>query len=144
MAERGISEGVAIINDVSGGAYDAKMMDLIAEKNLPYVIMHSRGTPQDMTRLNSYSNLIEEVVQELKQRVDLALSKGVYKWNIWVDPGIGFAKNRDQNIEVFKNLDYIAKELPYPIVLGYSSKKFIGSFFQNGDFFNCLNRRNNK
>jgi len=102
-------------------------MNLIAEKNIPYVIMHSRGTPQDMTRFNSYSNLIEEVVQELKQRVDLALSKGVYKWNIWIDPGIGFAKNRDQNIEVFKNLDYIAKELPYPIVLGYSSKKFIGN-----------------
>jgi len=114
-----------LINDVSGGLYDDKMIDLIAEKNIPYVIMHSRGTPQNMTKLNSYTNLIDEVVEELKQRVNLALSKGLYKWNIWIDPGIGFAKSREQNIEIFKNLDVISKELPYPLLLGYSSKKFI-------------------
>jgi len=128
VAEKGINAGAAIINDVSGGLFDDKMIDLIAEKNLPYVIMHSRGTPQNMTKLNTYSNLIDEIIQELKQRVNLALSKGVYKWNIWIDPGIGFAKSRDQNIEIIKNLDVISKELPYPILLGYSNKKFIRTF----------------
>lgn len=88
--------------------------------------MHTRGTPQTMRGLNTYTNIIEEVIAELKERIDDALNKGVHKWNIFVDPGIGFAKRREQNMEIIRNLDVIRERLQYPLVLGYSNKKFIG------------------
>lgn len=130
VAEKGIEAGAAIINDVSGGFYDEGIVDVVARKNVPYIITHARGSPDNMTHLNTYSNLVEEVINELKARVNLALDKGVSKWNIFVDPGIGFAKKKNQNIEIIRNLDIIQEYLPYPIVLGYSNKKFIGIFFK--------------
>ena len=93
---------------------------------MPYVVMHTRGTPQTMKELNNYTNIVDEVVAELKEKIDNAIKKGVHKWNIFVDPGIGFAKRRDQNIEIIRNLDVIRERLPYPLVVGYSNKKFIG------------------
>ena len=128
VAEKGIEAGGAIINDVSGGQYDEKMVGLVAKKNVPYIITHCRGSPKTMTNLNLYSNLVEEVISELKQRIDIALNNGICKWNIFVDPGIGFSKKRQQNIEILRNIDIISKALQYPVVLGFSNKKFIGNY----------------
>jgi len=87
--------------------------------------MHSRGTPQTMNKLNNYTNMTEEIISEVQERIDFAIKKGVYKWNIIVDPGIGFAKTRDQNVEVFRNLDVFSKSFPYPVLMGFSNKRFI-------------------
>ena len=132
--------GAAFINDVSGGIFDENIINIAAQKNVPYVITHTRGTPKEMTGLNIYNHLVEEVILELKQRIDVALSKGVHKWNILIDPGIGFAKRRSQNIELLQNLDTISKVLPYPMLLGFSNKHFIRKHTVN--LINRTNRGN--
>lgn len=126
MAEKALELGAAFVNDVSGGLYDENMANMVAKKNVPYVIVHTRGNPKDMTHLNKYNDSVEkEVISELRQRIDAALSKGVPRWSIMIDPGIGFAKKRNQNIELLKHLDTIGNSLPYPMVLGFSNKNFI-------------------
>jgi len=125
VAEKGVEAGAAIINDVAGGAYDERIVDIAAKNNTPYVIMHSRGTPQTMGQLNNYTDIVQDVVSELQERVNIAIKKGVYKWNIIIDPGIGFAKRREQNVEIIKNLDIFSQKLNFPVLVGFSNKRFI-------------------
>ncbi len=95
-----------IINDISGGNFDSKMKDLVLEENIPYILMHMRGTPNTMESLSNYGeieNTSETVLTEIKN--NFKKFEGVPKWNIIVDPGIGFAKKQEHNIEIFRNLN---------------------------------------
>ncbi|KAJ2161576.1 trifunctional dihydropteroate synthetase [Coemansia sp. RSA 552] len=108
VARAALDAGADIINDVTGGSFDAGMLPLVAQRQCPYILMHMRGDPATMTKLNDYSEYDGDVVRgtrfELAQRVRAALDAGVPRWNIILDPGIGFAKEGTQNFEVLRRL----------------------------------------
>ncbi|QNU68631.1 dihydropteroate synthase [Ruminiclostridium herbifermentans] len=118
-AEAAINAGAHMINDVWGLKYDDQMASVAAKYNVPVCIMHNRTTGTE------YHNLIEDMLIELTQSIELAHKAGIKDENIIIDPGIGFAKTFEQNLEVMRQLDAF-KRLGYPILLGASRKSFIG------------------
>jgi len=122
IAKRAVDCGVRMINDVSGGNADAKMFGLVSELNVPYVLMHSRGTPETMTGLNQYDDLVADVKHELMVKIKTLNDLGFEK--ILVDVGFGFAKNVEQNFELLKRLDEF-RDLGYPVLAGISRKSMI-------------------
>ncbi|KAJ2235318.1 trifunctional dihydropteroate synthetase [Coemansia sp. RSA 1722] len=108
VAAAALDAGADIINDVTGGSHDADMLSLVAQRKCPYILMHMRGDPSTMTSMNDYSQYDGDVVRgtrfELAQRVRAALDHGVPRWNIILDPGIGFAKEGAQNFEILRRL----------------------------------------
>lgn len=123
VAEECIKAGADIINDVSGFDYDEKMPDVIAKYNVPVIIQHSKGTPENMQNSPKYNDLMEEIFLELKNKINLARSKGVE--NIITDPGIGFGKTQKDNFEIIKRVDEL-HSLGCPIMLGISRKSLLG------------------
>ncbi|WFD32014.1 trifunctional dihydropteroate synthetase [Malassezia sp. CBS 17886] len=108
VAAAALDAGATIVNDVSGGMRDAAMLPLVAARGCPYVLMHSRGDASSMDRLATYDgNTADVVAQELSVRVDAALRVGVRRWNLILDPGIGFAKAARGNVEVLRGLSRI-------------------------------------
>ena len=124
VARRALQEyGPIIINDISAGEIDEKMVDVVAEYDVPYVAMHMRGTPQTMQQNVDYeSDVTSEVVAYLRQRAEFLQSRGVHK--IILDPGFGFAKDLRQNYELLLNLDKVC-DLGYPVLAGLSRKSMI-------------------
>lgn len=122
VAKVAVQQGAEIINDVSGGTLDEEMFDTVAQLGVPYILMHMRGTPETMSQLTDYNNLVVDIIRELKGRIDLLRQKGVA--DILVDPGFGFAKTISQNFEILKNLSDF-KELGCPILAGLSRKATI-------------------
>ncbi len=118
VAKRAIEAGATMINDVWGAKADPKIASVAAEYKVPIVLMHNRKEP-------IYQNLMTEIVEDLKESVDICLRAGVKQENIIVDPGIGFGKTYEQNIEVMQGLPAIV-ELGFPILLGTSRKSLIG------------------
>lgn len=114
--------GVDIINDVSGGQMDKQMFDTIAQLRVPYILMHMRGTPQDMMQHTNYANLIEEILLYLSQKIDILHQKGVS--DIIVDPGFGFSKTLNQNYELMALIKHLTV-LEQPILVGISRKSMI-------------------
>lgn len=123
VAEECIKAGADIINDVSGFDYDEKMPDVIAKYNVPVIIQHSKGTPENMQNSPKYNDLMEEIFLELKNKINIARSKGVE--NIITDPGIGFGKTQKDNFEIIKRVDEL-HSLGCPIMLGISRKSLLG------------------
>lgn len=119
-----VSAGAKIINDVSGGLADPKMLSVAAATGAELVISHWRGFSNDMDKLNTYVDLAAEVATELKLRVDAAIAAGVAKTKIILDPGLGFAKDMAQNWELVARLDELDK-LGFPVLVGASRKRFI-------------------
>lgn len=119
-----LAAGAKIINDVSGGLADEKMFSVAAATGATLVISHWRGFSEQMDQLNQYQDVAREVAIELKNRVDLAISAGVNKAKIVIDPGLGFAKDMDQNWKLVARLDELEK-LGFPILVGASRKRFI-------------------
>ena len=122
IARRAINEGIHMVNDVSGGSYDTKMFDVIAEYNIPYILMHLRGTPKDMMSKTNYDNLIIDIINYFRKKIDKLKSLGIN--DIILDPGFGFAKDFDQNFEILDNLN-VFKTFDLPILVGLSRKSFI-------------------
>lgn len=122
VAERALDCGVKIINDISGGTYNPEIMKTVANYNAAYVIMHMKGTPEDMQTNPSYENITEEVYDFLYKQVRKAKFAGIN--HIFVDPGIGFGKRTEDNFILINRLDDF-KSLSYPIMIGVSRKSFI-------------------
>ena len=122
IARRAVSEGADIINDISGGEADKLMFETVAKAKVPYVLMHMRGTPRDMTQLTDYENLLLDILKYFEIRIQKLYQLGHN--DIILDPGIGFSKTMDQNYEILKNLDYF-KVLKHPQLIGVSRKSFI-------------------
>ncbi|GMH97845.1 hypothetical protein TrVE_jg3176 [Triparma verrucosa] len=122
-AKIAVNAGADIVNDVSGGSYDPKMMSVVGSMKVPYCIMHSRGTPETMQSLTTYDNLIEDVVEELKVKGEEAKRNGIYRWSLIYDVGIGFAKGFEQNLEVIKEGKRIGEKLGNPTLLWGASRK---------------------
>jgi len=132
VAEKLLNLGADWVNDVSGGRRDPEMFNVIADKGSPYVLTHSRGNSKTMDSLAKYKNVVHDVKNELSNQIDLALSKGIKNEQIIIDPGIGFAKNVDQNLTLLRNLDEF-KSMNYPVLIGASRKRFIGTVINEPD-----------
>ena len=126
VAEAAIGAGADMINDVSGGTGDARMLALAARRDVPIVLMHSQGTPKTMQDDPYYDEVVGEVVAVLRERVEAALAAGIKKDRIIIDPGIGFGKRRQDNIDLLAHLDVFVG-LGFPVLLGTSRKRFMGS-----------------
>jgi len=125
VAREMLALGAHMVNDTSGLAFDPDMAGVVREFDVPVVIMHMRGVPEDMQTFTTYGDVVSDVRRELGARVDFASSKGIRPENIVIDPGIGFAKTADQNVELIARLDEFS-ELEKPILIGPSMKSFIG------------------
>ena len=127
VARIALQAGAEIVNDISGLRFDPAMAKVIAEAKAGLVLMHSRGTPKDMQELPPMKSAIAEVIAELKDGVALAEKNEVARENIAIDPGIGFGKTVEQNLELIAGLDRLAEAFPgSPILIGTSRKSFLG------------------
>ncbi len=122
VAEQSLQAGAALINDISAGQLDEKMLPTIAKYKIPYIMMHLRGTPRTMQCQTDYSDLIIDILSYFSERVAQARSLGII--DIIVDPGFGFAKKLEQNYKLLSKLD-LFKNLNLPILVGLSRKSMI-------------------
>ena len=132
VADKVLKSGADWINDISGGRHDPVIFEVLADKGSPYVLTHSRGNSKTMDSLAKYNNVVKEVKNELSNQIDIAISKGIKNENIIIDPGIGFAKNVSQNLTLLRNLEEFTS-MPYPLLIGASRKRFIGSVINESD-----------
>ncbi len=122
VASKAIESGACIINDISGGTLDTKMVEMIAYYNVPYVLMHMKGNPQTMKNESNYKNMMDEIMFYFSKKINALRLKGVK--DIIIDPGFGFSKSLDQNYELLHKLsDFKLFELP--ILVGVSRKSMI-------------------
>jgi len=128
VAQECINNGAALINDISAGSLDKKMMGVIASNNVPYIMMHLRGTPQTMQSQTDYEHLITEMITYFSDKINKARSLGIN--DLIIDPGFGFAKTTDQNFEILSNLE-LFKMLELPILSGVSRKSMIYKTLEN-------------
>ena len=122
VAQECLNNGAALINDISAGSLDEKMMEVIASNKVPYIMMHLRGTPQTMHNQTNYEHLINEILTYFSDKINKARSLGIN--DLIIDPGFGFAKTTDQNYEILSNLELL-KVLELPILAGISRKSMI-------------------
>ncbi len=122
VAATALECGAALVNDISAGNLDTKMMQVIAEFQVPYIMMHMRGTPQTMKDLNEYTDLTQELIFYFSEKIRAARDLGIN--DIIVDPGFGFSKNIEQNFELLSNLKKF-ENLGVPILAGLSRKSSI-------------------
>lgn len=124
-AEAAIKAGADIINDISAMTFDEKMADVAVKYNVPVILMHIKGTPKDMQKNPHYDDVIKEVKDFFQERIDYGISKGIKKNKMILDPGIGFGKNFDHNMELIRKIDsFFVFDLP--ILLAVSRKSSIG------------------
>lgn len=127
VAARCVEElGVDMVNDVSGGQLDGDMFKTVARLQVPYIVMHMRGTPATMQQLTQYDDVTAEVLEWLARKVDALHQMGVA--DVIADPGFGFSKTVDQNYEMLSQLNAFAK-LDVPLLVGVSRKSMIYKFF---------------
>ncbi|MBA4276455.1 dihydropteroate synthase [Flavobacterium sp.] len=122
VAKACIENGADIINDISAGILDDKMLETIAKYNVPYIMMHMRGTPQTMQTMTNYDNIVKEILFYFSERIALARSLGIN--DLIVDPGFGFAKTLEQNYEVLQKME-LFEMLELPLLAGVSRKSMI-------------------
>ncbi|WP_141105954.1 dihydropteroate synthase [Nodularia sp. NIES-3585] len=132
VARASIEAGADIINDISGGTFDLEMLPTVANLDVPIVLMHIQGTPQTMQQMTNYQDLMAEISSFLANQIVAATAVGINQNKIIIDPGIGFAKNYEQNLEIFRQLRSL-KALNCPILVGASRKSFIGRILNQPD-----------
>jgi dihydropteroate synthase len=130
VAESALNAGASIINDISAGRDDPEIMILAADRRCPYIIMHMQGEPKTMQNNPVYKDVVAEIKDFLMQRVDETQKAGIKKENIVIDPGIGFGKTEEHNLELLNKLDEFV-DTGYPVLLGTSRKRFMGSICEN-------------
>ena len=124
VAAAALGAGADIINDVCALRRDSGMRTLAAEHGVPVILMHMRGTPQTMQQMTEYDDVVADVIRELHGFADSAVRAGIAHDQILVDPGIGFAKNYEQNLELLARCDEL--KAVAPVMVGASRKAFIG------------------
>jgi dihydropteroate synthase len=125
LAEAAIKAGASIINDVSGGLSDSHMLQTAARLKVPYIAMHWRGQSKDMNSKAIYGDVVNDVIAELNDRIEAAVDAGITKDKLIIDPGIGFAKDAEQNWAIIDSIDRFVA-LGYPVLVGASRKRFLG------------------
>jgi dihydropteroate synthase len=124
VAKQALDAGASIINDIGALRIDPSLADLAAQRKVPIILMHMKGLPGTMQINPHYDDLIGELKFFFSERIELAMQKGIERSKIIIDPGIGFGKNIDHNLQVIQNLSEL-KELGLPILIGPSRKAFI-------------------
>lgn len=117
-----LEHGAALINDISAGRLDNKMLSLIAKYKVPYIMMHMRGMPQNMQQKTEYENLLTDILYYFSERIETARALGIH--DLIIDPGFGFAKTLDQNFELLRQFD-LFQNLNLPLLAGLSRKSMI-------------------
>ncbi len=131
IAKDAIEAGANIINDISALRFDEAMTDVLKEnKNVPVILMHMKGTPENMQKDPHYEDAIEEILEFFKERIDFCVNNGIEKDRIIIDPGIGFGKRQEDNLIVLKKLEEF-KCFGVPVLLGASRKSFIGKIYDS-------------
>ena len=125
VAKAALDAGADMVNDISGLTFDHNMASLVAERNVPVIIMHIKGKPGDMQKNPNYDNLIKEIKAFFEVQIAIAKKAGIDSGNIILDPGIGFGKRLEDNFEIIRELGQIST-MGYPVLLGPSRKSFIG------------------
>jgi dihydropteroate synthase len=132
VAQQALQAGADMVNDISGATFEPEILAIAAQHKAPIILMHIRGNPQTMQNLTDYDDLIGEMKQFFGQQIDLARHYGVLPQQIILDPGIGFAKNAEQNITLLRQLPEL-KKLGFPLLVGPSRKSFIGKILDQPD-----------
>ena len=122
IAKQCIEAGACMINDISAGKLDEHMLQTIADLHVPYIMMHMRGTPQNMQQQTEYDNLLKDILFYFSERIAAAKAAGII--DIMVDPGFGFAKTLEQNFELLNKLELL-KIIEKPLLIGISRKSMI-------------------
>jgi dihydropteroate synthase len=137
VAEVALEAGARLVNDVSGGLADQQMQRLVAAARVPYVVMHWRGHSRQMQDRAVYQDVVREVCDELRQRVDAVVAQGVDPALIIIDPGLGFAKLPEHNWALLAALREISRlggaGSPFPVLIGASRKRFLGRLLAAAD-----------
>jgi dihydropteroate synthase len=126
VAKKALEAGASIVNDISGLRFSPAMARVVADHGAAVVIMHIKGTPRDMQLNPVYGDVIGEIMDHLEESVAIALKAGIVRNRIMIDPGIGFGKTLEHNLTILERLDEL-RALGFPIVLGTSRKRFIGT-----------------
>ena len=132
IAQEAIAAGADLINDISGGTFDKEMLTLAGQVDVPIILMHMRGNPQTMQQMTDYQDVVTDITEFLNCQIQKAIACGVNSSKIIIDPGIGFAKTPEQNIELLRRLSEF-KALEVPILVGTSRKSFIGKIINQQD-----------
>ena len=122
VAKACIEKGAALVNDISAGLHDDNMLSTVAKLNVPYIMMHMRGTPKNMQQQTDYKDILKEVLFYFSERLSAAKALGVK--DIIIDPGFGFAKNLEQNFELLKQME-VMSIIEHPLLAGISRKSMI-------------------
>lgn len=132
VAKEAVAVGADMVNDISGGTFDPDMFPVVAQLGVPIILMHIRGTPQTMQKLTDYHNVIDEIYQFLEGQIRAAINAGIVRSRLIIDPGIGFAKTAEQNVQLLQQLSAF-RSLGVPILVGVSRKSFIGRILHQPD-----------
>jgi len=130
VARQALEEGADIVNDISAMSFDKNMAEVVAQYDCPIILNHTKGRPENMQKDIYYDDVMVEIIQFLKQQIDYGIKKGIKPDRFIVDPGIGFGKKIEHNVEIIKRLKEL-KILGYPILIGISRKSFIGKILEN-------------
>ncbi|MBI3017587.1 MAG: dihydropteroate synthase [Deltaproteobacteria bacterium] len=125
VAQRAIEAGASIVNDISGFTMDSKMPSLVAKEKVQVILSHIQGTPKEMQKNPVYENVTRDIMTFFKKQMDLGFEKGVLKDQIILDPGIGFGKTVEHNLQILREFNLFL-ELGRPLMVGTSRKSFIG------------------
>ena len=132
VAKAALEAGANIINDISGGRDDKEILTIAAKSECPIILMHIQGTPQTMQDNPYYDDVVSEVLASLDSSINRALATGIKKENIAIDPGIGFGKRKQDNLDLLAHLNkFVATG--YPVLLGTSRKRFMGAICEVED-----------
>lgn len=123
VAKNAYHEGINWVNDISGGRMDTHMFDTLSELKIPYILMHSKGSPENMVNLCEYTNVLEEMTIYFSHHLGLLHKMGLAE--VVLDPGLGFAKNMQQNYEIIQFLSFWKKLFQKPILIGLSRKSMV-------------------
>jgi dihydropteroate synthase len=127
-----LDAGAAIVNDISALRFDFYIADAVARAGAGLVLMHSRGTPATRHRLPPVADIMHEVTHSLRASINMAERRGVKPESIGIDPGVGFGKSQEQNLELIAKLDQLIAAFPdYPLLIGTSRKSFLGRILGN-------------
>lgn len=129
VARRAVQAGATIVNDITALRGDPSMAGLVAETGVAVVLMHMQGTPQTMQRSPRYGNVVEEVATFLRERIQAAITQGIRRSQIILDPGFGFGKLQEHNLQLLAEFEVLTK-IGYPLLVGVSRKQFIGNLVQ--------------
>ncbi|HBD25955.1 dihydropteroate synthase [Flavobacterium sp.] len=128
VARASVENGVAMVNDISAGLLDDKMLETVADLKVPYIMMHMRGNPQTMQSLTDYNDIVKEMIFYFSERIQKVRSFGIS--DIVIDPGFGFAKTLEQNYEVLHKMELFSM-LELPLLVGISRKSMIYKVLEN-------------